>query len=272
TIGFKGRMGLGYGIATAGHGTPTLYAVDRGVDAASPYAYLYSPATDDAGRIAVKVSTSDYDHNEIRLFSADGSSTRIAADAATDPASPFAAFDNGLALNDRGAIAVALRLVAGNVRALYRFAPDGAGGVAATEIARVDAGGTIRDIESFAPALADDGFVVFRAKDANGQAIYAGDGATLLRIVGKGDVVDTDRGRAQIGQHVDDPSAWPIFSGAPAVNAHGDVAFVAALYPEGDPQTEWGTGVFVAYAERAPDDTIFEDGFESAATAPTGRD
>ena len=261
-IGFKGKMGIGYGIAFGGAGPGTLYAVDTNVDGASPYAYIYSPASNSARQIAVKVSTSDYSHNEIRLFNSATDSRLLVADKATDPNSPFATFDNGLALNAHGAIAVTVKLVTGNVRAIYRFTP-GPSGVEAVEIARVESTGTIRDIESFAPAINDAGLVVFRAKDANGQAIYAGDGTSLVRVTGKGDVVTTDLGEAQLGQH----DSSPIFSGAPAVNNHGDVAFVAGVHPNGDNQVEWGSGVFVAHAERpVVDDTVFKDGFDPAPT------
>lgn len=263
-IGFKGRLGLGYGLGTVGAGSATLFAVDTNVDEASPYAYIYSPATDNAGRIVCKVSTGDYNHNEVRAFSAFGSSELIVADQATDPDSPFAKFDNGLAVNDHGEIALALSLADGNVRAIYRFTPNG-DTYDAVEIARKDVAGVIRDIDSFAPAINNDGLVVFRASDANGQAIYAGDGKSLVRVVGKGDVVPTDLGAAQLGQH----DTSPIFSGAPTVNARGDVAFVAGVHPEGDNQVEWGNGVFVAYApaDPEPDDTIFSNGFEIAPTA-----
>lgn len=259
-IGFKGRMGNGYGIGTGGNGPGALYAVDSNVDVASSYAYIYSPATDNAGRIAVKVSTSDYDHNEIRLFTGLNTSTRLVADAATNAASPFAGFDNGLALNDRGAIAVIVKLADGNVRAVYRFTP-GDDGMQATEIARVDPAGTVRAIDSFNPAINDDGLVVFRGSDENGQAVFAGDGEKLIRVIGKGDVVATDQGPGQLGQH----DSSPVFSGAPTVNNHGDVAFVAGLHPQGNNQIEWGSGVFVAYTERpVDDDTIFGDGFDAA--------
>lgn len=266
SIGFKGRFGAGSGIAVGGNGPGTLYAGDNSVDPASPYVYVYSPASNNASQIAIKLSNGDYSHNEIRLFDGPGDSMLIAADNATDPLSPFSKFDNGLAVNGHGAVAVVVGLAAGNVRAVYRFTP-GEDGVQATEIARVDAAGTIRDIEFFAPAINDDGLVVFRARDADGQAIYAGDGENLVRVAGQGDVVETDLGSGQIGQH----DTSPIFSGAPAVNNHGDVAFIAGLHPEGDNQVEWGSGVFVAYAKRDggggdDDDVIFRNGFEEVAT------
>src|SRR5690606_16024405 len=141
----------------------------------------------------------------IRTFAIGGSFTTVAVDVATDPGSPFRRFDNSLAYNDAGQVAVSLSLDAGNVRAIYRFTPAESG-FDATEIARVEATGTIRAIDSFAPAINENGLVVFRARDANGQAIYAGDGESLKRVVGKADAVMTDLGAANIGQHIDDPS------------------------------------------------------------------
>ena len=269
SIGFKGNFGSGYGIALAGVNPGALYASDSNVDAGSPYAYIYSPASNDAQRIAVKVSTTDYSHNEIRLFRGPGASDLVVADQATDSASPFTKFDNGLALNERHAIAVVATLSAGNARAVYRFTP-GPGGYVAQEIARVDSSGLVRVIDAFAPAINDDGLVVFRGEDANGQAIFAGDGNSLVRVIGKGDVVDTDLGSAQLGQH----DASPVFSGAPAVNNFGDIAFVAGVHPQGDNQTEWGSGVFVDYAVR-PDavvDFIFRNGFDDASLLEYVRD
>jgi hypothetical protein len=262
TIGVRGGFSSAYAFVRVVPGTPAeLVAFDSDYDGASPYAYLYSPETNNAHQIASKVSTSDFDHNEIRLFDGYDDSRLVVADSATDETSPYSRFDNGIGLNDSGAIAVTLRLADGNVRALYRFTPVG-DAVEAVEIARVDPAGPIRAIDSFAPDINNDGLVVFRGQDADGQAVFVGDGETLVRVIGKGDVVATDQGPGQIGQHIDDPSSWPIFSGAPTINNAGDIALVAALHPEGDNQTEWGSGVFVAYATATVDDIIFADGFE----------
>ena len=241
-----------------------LVAWDSNYDSASPYAYLYSPETNNARQIASKVSTSDFDHNEIRLFDGFDDSRLLVADNLTDTASPFSRFDNGLGLNDLGAVAVAVRLAEGNVRAIYRFTPVG-DAVQAVEIARADAAGPVRVIDSFAPDINNDGLVVFRGQDADGAAIFAGDGETLVRVAGQGDVVPTDQGPGQLGQHVDDPSSWPVFSGSPTINNAGDIAFVAGLHPEGNNQIEWGSGVFVAYATPTIDDIIFADGFDPAS-------
>lgn len=265
TIGLRGGFNGPYAFVRAVPASPAeLVAYDTGYGAGSPYAYLYSPDTNNARQMASKVSTSDFNHNEIRLFDGFDDSRLLVADAATDAASPFSRFDNGLGLNDHGAIAVGLSLADGNVRAIYRFTPVG-DTVEAVEIARVEAAGPVRAIDAFSPDINNEGLVVFRGQDANGQAVFVGDGTMLARVVGKGDVVSTDLGPAQIGQHVDDPSGWPIFSGSPTLNNAGDVAFVAALHPEGDPGEEWGTGVFVAYATPQVDDVVFADGFEGPA-------
>ena len=243
-IGYRAGLGSGYALASTDSTATLLHIVDSDIQP-GPYAYIYTPAMNDERRIASKVSIGDFDHNEVRIFATNGSYTTVAVDVATDPSSAFRRFDNGLAFNNAGQVAVALSLDAGNVRAIYRFTPTQSGFDAA-EIARVESSGTIRAIESFAPAVNENGLVVFRARDANGQAIFAGDGNSLVRVVGKEDAVMTDLGAANIGQHIDDPSAWPIFSGAPGVNDHGDIAFIAALHPSGDAGVEWGSGVFVA--------------------------
>lgn len=245
--------------ATDANGT-VVYVHDNGLDPGSPYTFLYSSAFNDAAHIAAKVATSDdqFTNVEIRVFHADGTSSLIVANQATDPESPYSKFDNSLDVNNNDVIAVIATRAADDRRVVLR-----SDGVTTTEIAEVDPAGTIRELEFFAPSINDAGWVVFRAQDENGQAIYLGDGETLVRVVGQGDVVETDLGTAQIGQHIDDPDSWPIFAGKPAINAAGDVAFVAGLHPEGDNQTEWGSGVFVGYApEVVPTDIVFRDGFD----------
>lgn len=245
--------------ATDADGT-VVYASDSGLDPGSPYTYLYSSAFNDAAHIAAKVATSDdqFTQVEVRIFSADGTSTRIVANDATDAESPYSKFDNSLDVNNNDVVALVAERAADGRRVVLR-----SDGVTTEEIAEVDPQGTIRAIEFFSPSINDAGWVAFRAQDENGQAIYVGDGTSLVRVVGKGDVVETDLGTAQIGQHIDDPSAWPIFSGKPAINNAGDIGFVAGLHPQGNNQIEWGSGVFVAYAPGVdPDDIVFRDGFD----------
>ncbi|HEU4665641.1 MAG TPA: choice-of-anchor tandem repeat NxxGxxAF-containing protein [Dokdonella sp.] len=256
-IGFQASFSSGRAYAARLGGATTIYAGDAAVSPGSPYTYLYTPSFNAAGAIAAKVATSadQFSAVEIRLFASDGSSQRLLANQATDAESPYSKFDNSLALADDGTVAVVATRAADNRRVVLRC-----DGVTTTEIAAVDPGGTILELDSFPPAINGSGWVAFRARDAQGQAIYLGDGDTLLRVVGNGDVVETDLGIAQLGQH----DSSPVFSGRPAINARGDIAFVAGVHPQGNNQVEWGSGVFVAYATPAVDDLVFADGFESA--------
>jgi hypothetical protein len=234
----------------------TAFIGDENVTPGNPYTYLYTPSFNDHATIAAKVAYSkDMTSSlEIRLFANGGDSRRLLANNTLDTSSPYSKFDNGLALNNNDTIAVVATRAADNRRVLVR-----SDGVTTEELAEVDPSGTIRDIEFFAPAINDDGLVAFRARDADGQAIYVADGTGLKRVIGNADVVDTDLGTGQIGQ---DNSSDPIFSGKPAINAHGDIAFIAGLYPQGNNGEEWGSGVFVAYAESVVDDIVFADGFD----------
>lgn len=243
-IGFQANFGSGRAYAAYRDGAGVMYATDSGVTPGSPYSYFYTPSYNNAGQIAAKVATSDdqFTNVEIRLFAADGTSELLLANQATDPDSPYSRFDNSLALNDDGEIAVIATRAADNRRVVVR-----SDGTTTTEIAEVDPDGTLRSLEFFAPAINNSGEVAFRATDEVGQAVYVADGSSLVRVIGQGDVVETDLGTGQIGQH----DTSPVFSGKPSINVDGDVAFVAGVHPEGDDQTEWGTGVFVAYDSAA---------------------
>lgn len=252
-IGFQANFssGRGYAVRSAA-GSSVLYVVDRSLDPGSAYTYLYTPNFDDARRIVAKVATSDdmVSATEIRRFAADGSSVRLAANRGTDGASPIRQFDNQPGVSDSGRVAFVAQRFADNRRAVYRIDEQGL-----TEIAAVDPTGPVREIAVFAPSINDDGLVAFRGSDANGQAVFVGDGVALRRVVGKGDRLVIDLGLAQIGQEVE---TSPVFAGAPALNQRGDVVFVAGLHPDGNNQIEWGTGVFVLPVLGR----LFGDGFE----------
>ncbi len=263
-IGYQGTFGGGRGFAsTLALVAPpdrdsVAHLYDNSIDPSSPHNYLYSPSMNNQRLIAGKVNVGvggDYTKAEIRLFAADGTSTRVVADNVLDPASPFDRFDNSLAINDGNVVAVSVRIAAGSVRAVYRF-----DGETAVEIARVGAPGPILEIDSFAPAINDAGLVAFRARDAQGQAVYVGDGTSLVRVIGNGDTIMTDLGEGQLGQDV---ANSPVFGGAPGINNNGDVIAVAGLHPAGNNQVEWGSGVIVIPAVVPDTDTIFVSGFES---------
>ncbi len=260
-VGYQGLVGSArYFASTSAFPPPAdsvVHVYQSSLEPGSPYNFLYSPSMNNQRVIAGKVNVgtgSDFSKEEIRLFAADGSSVAVASDTDIDPQSPFNSFDNSLAVNDHGQVAVMVRLAEGSVRAVYRIAE----GAEPVEIARVG-GGPITEIQFFRPAINNDGLVAFRASDADGQAVYVGDGTDLVRVIGRGDVIETDQGSGQLGQH----DASPVFGGAPDINNHGDIVVSAGLHPEGDNQVEWGSGIIVAWADRGvDDDVIFRDGFE----------
>lgn len=244
-IGFQASYSSGREFAAVVGTAGDSYVQDAGLDSASPYGFLYTPAYNDEKVIAGKVGlTADISNKvQIRTFTADGSSTLLASSTAQDPASAYDRFDNSLGLSDNGIVAVVARRAADGARVVLRI-----DGTDVDEVAAVGSDG-LTVIDSFPADVNDDGTVVFRGSDAGGQAIFVADGTTLTRVIGNGDPVDTDQGPGQIGQH----DASPVFGGAPKINAGGDIVFTAALHPAGDNQTEWGTGVFVAYAGPSDD-------------------
>jgi hypothetical protein len=251
-IGYRAGFGGGQAWVSFSSGTFAVHATEQSIDVGSPYNFLYTPSFDGlrriAGKVRVAAATPVPEHHEIRIFTSDGNSSLVAIDQAGSGTSIYPAFDNSVGVNDAGQVAFVARL-AGGVGVVVRS--DGTNSV---EIAR-DEAGSLDNIESFAPVINAAGLVAFRRITNGVQAIFVGDGQTLRRVVGEGDIIPSDLGPAQIGQN--DTSA--VFGGGLAINADGDVAFTAALHPPGNNPVEWGTGVYVAYADV---DVLFRDGFE----------
>ena len=187
-------------------------------------AFLFTPSTNDAGKIAGKVrlgSTSGSSPDEIRVYSAPGAFVTVAVDRDANPVSPHLGFDNAVSLAPDGRVAFIADRVGGG-RGV--FLTDG---VTTQTIALTGTGG-VATIAFFPPAANGQGLVAFRGTDALGlDAIFVGDGSTLARVVGEHDLVPTDLGTARIDQHDDSV----VFGGAVAINEHGDLAFNAALAP-----------------------------------------
>jgi hypothetical protein len=251
-IGYQAVFSGGRGLASTSGGS-LLHAVDQGLDPGSPWTYLYTPTLNNQRVHFAKVATSaDFTTaTEIRSFDSAGTSQRLVANQGTLAGSPIRQFDNGLAVNDLGVVAFVASRASDQRRAVYR-----SDGVNLTELAVANPAGPITAIEFFRPAINNAGLVVFRATDAGGQALFVSDGTGVKRVIGRGDALGTDLGPGQIGQN---NAADAVFSGAPAINADGDIAFIAALHPVGNDQVEWGSGVYVAYAVAV---SLFADGFE----------
>jgi len=216
-------------------------------------AYLFVPSTNDLRHVAGKVrldSTAGSAPDQIRVYDGPSSFSVLAEDDDADPGSPYTGFDNGvhLAGDDRVAFNAGL---AGGDRGV--FLTDGT----TTVTIATEADPEVSDISFFGPVANAAGLVAFRGTDAAGlDAIFVGDGSTLRRVVGEHDLVPTDLGIARIDQH--DGSV--VFGGGVSINARGDIAFGAALTPENDNMVEWGSGMFIAYADAGPAPPPVPDG------------
>lgn len=237
------RAGFGGGqayVSVDERGATAVHASNQNADGTSPYTFLFSPSLNNLRQIAGKVRlTGSGAPDQIRIFNADGSSTLIAETSTLDPSSPFSSFDNSVSLTDTEHVAFTASLKAGG-RGV--FLSDGSETI---EIATTN-DPEINSIEFFAPAANNSGLVTFRARDEqNLFAIFVGDGNDLVRVIGQFDEVPTDRGPGQIAQH----DTSPTFGGGVAINDNGDIAFNAALTPVDDTQIEWGSGVYIAFAD-----------------------
>lgn len=238
-------------------GSFAIHLADLNADINSPYNFLFSPVFSSTRKqigVARRAAAGgNPEYTELLATSATGQVQILLRSRAGDPSSSVQSFDSTApAVNANEQIAIIVSLV-GGPRAVLRVNGDGSG---VTEIARVGAQG-LTTIDFFGAAIDDLGRVVFRGRDSLGRALFVSDGTTLLRVIGQGSLVETDLGLAQLGQN---NSTDEIFSGRPNVNGTGDIAFVAALHPNGNNQVEWGSGVFVASIGQA--EVLFRSGFE----------
>lgn len=251
-VGYYVSFASGHAWVSVDGGAVHYHAVNQSALPTSPWFYLFTPAFNDTRQIAGKVSVANHDQQQVRIFESDGSSSLIAENDDLSPASPYVSFRNSVALTDDGRVAFVAGLVGGGTGV---FLSDGATTV---EIATT-ADPEVSEVEYFAPAVNAAGQVAFRGVDGAGlQAIFVGNGTSLVRVIGAHDLLPTDLGTARIDQN---NASDPVFGGAPALAPNGDLAFVAALTPPDNDQVEWGSGLFVARAG-----TVFTDGFESGAT------
>lgn len=249
-VGYRatfGSTGRAWVSRTAG-GEARVHLAENALEPSSPYEFLFTPAFNNAGEIggkALRVSGG----NEIIVTDSGGGVDVRVEDDIIDPTSQFSSFDNSPALNDLGHQGFIADLAAGG-RGVFRIDDTGI-----TELAREGQDG-VGSIEFFGPGIDNQGRVVFRAfEDGGRRAIWLADGdSPPQRLVGAGDLVDTDLGTARI----DSPSGVE-FSGGIDINNAGQVAFVAVLTHPDDVNNVFGLGVFRLDVAT---ELIFADGFE----------
>ncbi len=217
-IGYRASFtGGGQVYALYDAGTIDILAANDTADINSPYTFLYTPSQSDNGQIAGKVdiSTPGNDVSEIRIFNNDSTSTLIAETTGANPASPYGSFDNSVDIDNNGRVVFTARDLNGDLNDDGVFVSDG---TTTTQIATLaDNGAQISDIQFFAPRLSNAGIAAFIADDENGEeAVFIGDGTSLVKLLGTGTPVATDSGTKFV--EVDS------ISGNLGINDNGDVA------------------------------------------------
>lgn len=215
-------------------------AVEVGSNPNSPYEYIFSPAFDHRGNVAVKVMLVS-GGEEIRVFRPGAQPATVAQDVKANPASNLATIDNSVALNDEGDLAFIAKV--GGKRAVFRVS-----GGETTELAREGAH-EIASIAFFAPAIDGSGRVVFKGEDTERRnTIWIADGQRVSRLVTAGDVLPSDKGQAlALPETGADPNNRVAFGGAVVVNEGGTILFSAALAQRTeDGVTRLGTGIYAA--------------------------
>jgi hypothetical protein len=217
----------------------TFYAEENGIDPASPWSFLFTPAFNNNRQIAAKLQLVS-GGNEIRIFNEDGTSTLIAQDSGADAASPYSSFRNSGDLTDDGRVVFAAGLVAGGTGV---FVSDGTTTTQIATTALADLG----SIEFFAPRINNNGVVTFRGFDGSGnRSVYVGDGTDFIKLVTEGDTLETDLGTLTIGRL----DGAPAFGSSPDISDAGFVVFAASV---NDGVTDIGTAITVATVASAPD-------------------
>jgi hypothetical protein len=212
----SGQAYISYGTNPA---SSAVHATDVAANPGSPYSFLSTGNFDNsrriAGRVNIGASFNNANPDQVRIFNSDGSSSLIAEDKDSNPASPFFQFDNTQpGMNDNGWVAFIARTTsAASSRGV--FLSNGA-----TTITIATPGLGLTSIDNFSPAVNNQNQVVFRATDLSGNiSVFVGDGTTLQRVIGIGDVLATDIGNFAINS----------LGGNPAINDLGDIAFGGGL-------------------------------------------
>ena len=217
----------------------TKLAVEKGTSPTSPYRYIFGPEFDRAGHAAAKVQLVA-GGNDIRIFTLGANPVVVAQDHDANPASTYASLDNGLGFNDVGQVTFVAKV--GAARGVYLT-----DGTHTTTIASEGAA-DVAQITYFTPVVNDAGSVAFRGMDTSGNnAIWIGNGKTLAKVVTAGDILPSDKGdAAAIPEVASDATNNTVFGGGLAINAKGQIAFLAALASSSSRTTRLGTGFYVA--------------------------
>lgn len=222
------------------------------------YEFMFDPAVNDARQVAAVVNLSPTVSQVVR-FEPGGQATVLAA---TGAGSTWSGFSSNVAINATGLVAFYAQRASDNVYEL--LVADGSANPP-RRIAQVGQLGIIDlGFGDTRPSINAAGLVAFRARDSAGDALFVGDGAELVRVVGDLSTLPTDLGQRPLGFDFD-LTGREALSGGVAINDANQLAFAGIL--------DNGTiGLFVASTNTTPTcpADLDDDGQPSTGLNPDG--
>ncbi|HHN77304.1 MAG TPA: hypothetical protein ENK11_01340 [Phycisphaerales bacterium] len=199
--------------------------------------FIFSPAMNASRQFVVNTIPNTGPSRRIRVLEPDGGGGYTSWTVA-ETAGVFSAFVNSTAIAPDGRVAFTGRRT---IDSLWQVSRVDAQGAPVVPIADGDDMGIVNgNLANFPPVVNSNGLVAFRVEDdAGSTALYAGDGADLVRIIGLGDTVTTDLGELALGFDFGGFDGVQVMNGVVDINDSDQIAFAAFL--------ENGTvGVFIA--------------------------
>lgn len=171
------------------------------------------------GRIACVTNTIGDGSSVIRVGPTAADLATIASTGLT-----YTGFVEGIGINSAGTVAFTAHIAADGSFAL--LVSDGS---STQTYARVgDLGMLDAGFVATPPSINTSGLVAFRARDANGDAIFVADGVNVARVIGDGDSIQTDLGPVLLG--FDSPvEGRQAFGGGITLNDANQIVFNAYL-------------------------------------------
>ena len=212
------------------------------------FSWLFAPSFNQQFQFALQVRTGP-EQNQSQpdqiLFFDGQKKTFIAADRDHTDSSPFVAFDAPqFGLSENGNISFIAKTNDGT-RGVYRYRSGNIVLIAKEQSPDFpDEPTAVGSLDYFSTDVNDDGWVVFRGKNLDGEStIWRGNGIALVPVATAGDLVYTDLGPAVFASPL---SSSAVFLAAPVINNLGQVAFLSQLVDAAASQTSFGVGLFTA--------------------------
>ncbi|HYE62057.1 MAG TPA: hypothetical protein VD997_08670 [Phycisphaerales bacterium] len=222
-IGYRGSSGgISKHILDRFVGATRVQTLLASTDGATPYSFLYSPTVNAGHQMASKADLRSGGAGVVRWQ--EGQAPVIIQATA---GSPYNLISNGTDLNDAGQVAFFVRVAADSSFRLMRGDGTADPVVIASSEPFNPAGLVNNAFANFPPVINNNGLVAFRPNDPT-QAIYIGDGTTLVRVVGDSSFITLPDGtQFSLGAGTGNPRTSLV--GNIALNGANQIAFIGRL-------------------------------------------